>query len=67
MSFTIGYKETKASLIAQYQQIEDAAKLDFERIVDRSDRKEMAKHILTCQNHSILFSLLDGKDYSDYI
>lgn len=63
-------KETKASLIAQYQQIEDAAKLDFERImavVDRSDRKEMAKHILTCQNHSILFSLLDRKDYSDYI
>ena len=33
MSFTIGYKETKASLIAQYQQIEDAAKLDFEKIV----------------------------------
>ena len=63
-------KETKASLIAQYQQIEDAAKLDFKRIVaivDHSDRKEMAKHILTCQNHSILFSLLDGKDYSDYI
>ncbi len=31
------------------------------------DRKELAKHFLTCQNHSILFSLLDGKDYSDYI
>ncbi len=63
-------KETKAGLIAQYQQIEDTAKANFERIVavvDRSDRKEMAKHILTCQNHTILFSLLDGKDYSDYI
>lgn len=63
-------KETKANLIAQYQQIEDAAKADFERIIaiaDRGDRKEMAKHILTCQNHTILFSLLDGKDYSDYI
>jgi RNA ligase len=63
-------KETKASLISQYQQIEDAAKEDFERIiavVDRCDRKEMAKHILACQNHTILFSLLDGKDYSDYI
>jgi len=63
-------KETKASLLAQYQQIEENAKDDFERIVaivDRSDRKEMAKHILTCQNHTILFSLLDGKDYSDYI
>ena len=63
-------KETKANLIVQYQRIEDAAKADFERIiavVDRSDRKEMAKHILTCQNHTILFSLLDGKDYSDYI
>ncbi len=63
-------KETKANLITQYQQIEDAAKADFERIiavVDRSDRKEMAKHILTCQNHTILFSLLDGKDYNDYI
>ncbi|PZO36761.1 MAG: hypothetical protein DCF19_20505 [Pseudanabaena frigida] len=63
-------KETKAALISQYQQIEDTAKADFERIVavvDRSDRKEMAKHILTCQNHTILFSLLDGKDYSDYI
>jgi len=63
-------KETKAGLIDQYQQIEDTAKADFERIVavaDRSDRKEMAKHILTCQNHTILFSLLDGKDYSDYI
>jgi len=63
-------KETKASLLAQYQQIEENAKDDFERIVaivDRSDRKEMAKHILTCQNHTILFSLLDGKNYSDYI
>lgn len=63
-------KETKASLIAQYQQIEASAKADFDRIVamvDRSDRKEMAKHILTCPHHTILFSLLDGKDYSDYI
>jgi RNA ligase len=63
-------KETKANLIAQYQQIEDTAKADFERIVavvDRCDRKEMAKQILTYQNHKILFSLLDGKDYSDYI
>jgi RNA ligase len=63
-------KETKANLIAQYQQIEAGAKADFERIVgavDRCDRKEMARHILTCQNHTILFSLLDGKDYSDYI
>lgn len=63
-------KETKANLIAQYQEIEDTAKADFERIVavvDRCDRKEMAKHILTYQNHKILFSLLDGKDYSDYI
>ncbi len=63
-------KETKANLIAQYQEIEDTAKADFERIVavvDRCDRKEMAKHILTCRNHTILFSLLDEKDYSDYI
>ncbi len=63
-------KETKAALIAQYQQIEASAKVDFERIVakvDRSDRKEIAKHFLSCQNHTILFSLLDGKDYSDYI
>jgi hypothetical protein len=63
-------KETKASLLVQYQQIEENAKADFERIVaivDRRDRKEMAKQILTCQNHTILFSLLDGKDYSDYI
>jgi RNA ligase len=63
-------KETKANLLAQYQQIENFAKADFERIiavVNRSDRKEMAKHILTCKNHTILFSLLDGKDYSDYI
>ncbi len=63
-------KETKATLLSQYQQIEDQAKADFERIVavvDRRDRKEMAKHILTCQNHTILFSMLDGKDYSDYI
>jgi RNA ligase len=63
-------KETKAALVAQYQEIEDQAKDDFERIVavvDRRDRKEMAKHILTCKNHTILFSLLDGKDYSDYI
>ncbi|NMF57246.1 RNA ligase [Pseudanabaena yagii] len=63
-------KSTKATLLGQYQQIEDQAKADFERIVavvDRSDRKEMAKHVLTCQNHTILFSMLDGKDYSDYI
>jgi len=64
------FKDTKASILCQYQQIEETAKADFERIVavvDRGDRKEMAKHILTCQNHTILFSLLDGKDYSDYI
>ncbi len=64
------FKDTKASILSQYQQIEDTAKADFEKIVatvDRSDRKEMAKHILACQNHTILFSLLDGKDYSDYI
>jgi len=63
-------KETKASLIAEYQQIEDAAKADFAKIIavtDRGDRKEMAKQILACTNHKILFSLLDGKDYSDYI
>jgi len=63
-------KATKATLLGQYQQIEDQANADFERIVavvDRSDRKAMAKHILTCQNHTILFSILDGKDYSDYI
>jgi len=63
-------KETKADLIAQYTAIEAQAKADFERIiafVDRGDRKEMAKHILTCKHHTILFSLLDQKDYSDYI
>ncbi|MCA6574594.1 MAG: RNA ligase [Pseudanabaena sp.] len=63
-------KETKAMLLGQYQQIEDQAKEDFERIVsivDRHDRKETAKHFLACQNHTILFSMLDGKDYSDYI
>lgn len=63
-------KETKADLIAQYTAIESQAKADFERIiafVDRGDRKEMAKHILTCKHHTILFSLLDQKDYSDYI
>ncbi|MFN6070082.1 MAG: hypothetical protein ACK45T_23585, partial [Pseudanabaena sp.] len=59
-----------AMLLGQYQQIEDQAKEDFERIVsivDRHDRKETAKHFLACQNHTILFSMLDGKDYSDYI
>ncbi|MDX2254123.1 MAG: T4 RnlA family RNA ligase [Pseudanabaenaceae cyanobacterium bins.39] len=63
-------KQTKADLVAQYQQIENQAKADFERIVtntDRRDRKAMAQQILNCAHHNILFSLLDGKDYSDYI
>jgi RNA ligase len=63
-------KQTQQDLIDQYQKIENQAKEDFERIVltiDRRDRKAMARQILTCAHHHIIFALLDGKDYSDYI
>ena len=61
----LGQKQGVLHFLNAHYKIGD--RTDFERIVAMVDRKELAKHFLTCQDHSILFSLLDGKDYSDYI
>jgi RNA ligase len=57
-------KSVKAALIQQYQEVEEQAKRDFKIL---GDRKETAMYFLTCPNHKILFAMLDGKDYSDYL
>ncbi|MBC7881196.1 MAG: T4 RnlA family RNA ligase [Anaerolineae bacterium] len=57
-------KATKASLEAQYAEIEDAARSEFK---DLGNRKENAFYYQTCTYPGILFSMLDGKDYSQAI
>lgn len=57
-------KATRASLINQYQEIENQAKADFKVL---GDRKETAMYFLTRPYNKILFAMLDGKDYSEYL
>lgn len=49
----------------KYLEIETTCKEQFRN--DFPDRKSAAKYILTCKYPSILFKMLDGKDYSDII
>jgi hypothetical protein len=57
-------KSTKADLEAQYAVIEEAARSEFK---DLGNRKENAFYYQTCTYPGILFSMLDGKDYSQVI
>ncbi len=57
-------KETKARLEADYLAIENIAKSEYKEL---ATRKETALYFQTCQYPKILFSMLDGKDYSETI
>lgn len=54
----------ETGLREQYAQIEEQARRDFKVL---RDRKETAGYFQTCANPGILFSMLDGKDYSQQI
>jgi hypothetical protein len=57
-------KSVKADLEQRYQQIEAEAKQNFKVL---SDRKETALYFQTCKNPSILFAMLDGREYKAII
>lgn len=57
-------KVTKAKLEADYLIIENVAKREYKEL---ATRKETALYFQTCQYPKILFSMLDGKDYSETI
>lgn len=57
-------KKTEQSLRQHYKQIEAGALANFK---DQGDRKATALYFQSCPNASILFKMLDGKDYSALI
>lgn len=60
--------EVQARLTAKYDEIEQQAKEDYARLHDAAaDRKSNAIRFQTAQNPQLLFSMLDGRDYSDAI
>ncbi|GIQ57238.1 hypothetical protein Flavo103_03740 [Flavobacterium collinsii] len=54
-------KQTKSDLENQYQIIENQCKADFKVL---ESRKETALYFQTCQYQSVLFAMLNNKDYS---
>jgi hypothetical protein len=63
-------KDTADHLVSQYEIIEKKSLIDFARIIKSpniEDRKSFASEALKCDNPSILFSMLDKKDYRDII
>lgn len=63
-------KNTADHLVSQYEIIEKKSLIDFARIIKSpniEDRKSFASEALKCDNPSILFSMLDKKDYRDII
>jgi RNA ligase len=62
--------KTAEDLIKQYENIEKKSLTDFARITKRcniEDRKSFALEAVKCENSSILFSMLNKKDYSSII
>jgi T4 RnlA family RNA ligase len=57
-------KVTKESLETQFALIEAEAKAEFKPL---ENRKETALYFMTCKHPSVLFHLLDGRDYKDAI
>lgn len=53
-------KRTQAELLAQFKVIEDQCKQEFKVL---ETRKDTALYFQTCQYPSVLFSMLDEKDY----
>lgn len=63
-------KTTADDLVEKYGDIEKKSLIDFARIkksCNIDDRKSFAMKALECDNPSILFSMLDKKDYRDII
>jgi RNA ligase len=61
---------TADTLLEKYEEIEKKSLIDFARIIKScniDDRKCFALEALKCNNPSILFSMLDKKDYRDII
>jgi RNA ligase len=54
-------KQTREKLLTQYRAIEEQCRKDFKVL---ADRKSTALYFLNCQYPSILFAMLDGRDYS---
>ena len=62
--------KTAEDLIKQYENIEKKSLTDFARITKScniDDRKSFALEAVKCENSSILFSMLNKKDYRDMI
>jgi RNA ligase len=57
-------RQTERGLRTRYAEIEEQAKRDFK---PTGDRKETALYFQTRDNPSILFAMLDGKDYAQHI
>lgn len=61
-------KKTKNNLLVEYLGIEaEATKFLRENKTDNLTRKEIAELFRTQKHPSILFNMIDGKDYSQYI
>jgi len=61
-------RATEAKLLALYQGFEGQALKEFEGIPkDALTRKDIALYFLTCKHASVLFSMLDGKEYASQI
>ena len=56
--------ETAADLLGQYNRIEAACRDQF---IPRATRKESALYFQQCAHPSVLFAMLDDKDYSEII
>jgi RNA ligase len=67
--FDAWVKETVRDLVIQYENIEKNYKSYFSYMVDKNmhlDRKVFAEEARRYSHSSILFKMLDNKDYSDY-
>ena len=57
-------RATKNQLLADYQEIEQQAKQDFKTF---DTRKETAMYFQTCKYPRVMFAMLDGKAYDQFI
>lgn len=57
-------RQTKEKLLAEYKDIEEKCRSEFKML---EDRKSTALYFNSCSYPSILFAMLDGKEYSERI
>ena len=68
--FDLWVKETVRDLVIRHENIEKEYKSIYHDIlcrIDKDDRKAFAESAKQYNHSSILFKMLDGKDYSDYL